>query len=760
MLLSIIISLFSTAFIFSTATNLESSSQSTDPPHSSWNDYIVIGDAFRIEFFYNSLENLKSEYALEGLHNTVQAWIDYRRWGRYPSEWNHIQDLISVSHNNGIPIGVVFGYHVGGPVDAPENSPEGFLYYYKNIIPQNEKWRYPNGTLANDPYTIGASRSFGGALVIRVLGQELGRRDFYAIMQPQNPYWKHFLLKWGEKAVDAGADSIFIDDIDAVFDFYWGGGWGCSDTWEGRGLINYLNKTFTKEELEKMGIYNIDHFCLKNYLAKKYGVKGVYGGYVNLRGRFNATQYIETVEFNDFQDVLNDPIFKAAVLYWYKSAISFVRDISEGIRTYASSKGRSVLITNNEFLAWIPQITVTPYMDIIYVEMSQLRPPPYQTNYVISKMAQAAGNYSKKVWAAEWVLWFSNPFKPEQPPNNSSTLLRTLIAQIYSSGAVMLVPFGTGTPSEGWPPQRLVSGTEKESVAKYYRFISENRDLFENTTSLADVALLVSLPTALWNFFPAFDYYKSNEYQKEIYGWAGALERIHVDYDVLLSGMKGVLDTNASNMLNKYKLIIAPQATYISDKDFAALLEYVKIGGKLIVTRNFGLYDDLGNYRDGSVRKKLLSNPNVMILDEPIGLSFENSLENRVIDSQSLNKIQNIVNAQYNKSILINTTGDVVLTIRSNRHTGDILIYLTNHDYHYNTEEDWDNPKSSIPVKVKLPQGYRVKSVEIYSPDFANNKIPIKYTMQCDYLEFKVPSLHTWDIIKITQKTPRQQQLL
>ncbi len=207
----------------------------------------------------------------------------------------------------------------------------------------------------------------------------------------------------------------------------------------------------------------------------------------------------------------------------------------------------------------------------------------------------------------------------------------------------MLVPFGTGTCLGGGSPKRLVFGKERESVAKYYKFISKHRIFFENTSSFADVALLISLPTAVWNFYPSFAYYKSDDYQKEVYGWARALERMHIDYDVLLLGMREILATNASDMLAKYNLIIAPEVTHISDRDFTALLNYVESGGRLIVTKKFGLYDDLGNKRDEDVRQKLLSSAGVTVIDNWIGLRFENALENKVINNAALSKMRRIV---------------------------------------------------------------------------------------------------------------------
>jgi len=511
---------------------------------SKWKDYLVIGDAFRIEFYGYMLDMIKREYCLEAFHNTVQAWIDYRDWMRYPYEWKNIERLIESAHLNGLPVGVATGYHVADSVDASYSAHVGFLHYYRSIL--DTEWRYPNGNLAVDPYTVGASRSFTGKLVIRVLGEELGRRDFIAVMQPQNPYWLDFLVSWGEKVVDAGADAIFFDSPDAIFVFFWGGGWGCADTWEGRGFIEYLKARFDPEELESLGV-SLEDFCLRDYLREKYRLKNVYGNYIYFRKKFETSWPTETVEFFNKDQVLADPIFKEALLYWYESAINFSKELSRRIKKYAQARDRDILITSNEYFAWIPHITLTPYMDVIYVETNQFKIPPYQKNGVICKMALASGNYSKPVWIGEWVLWFSNPFEPDPPPQDVSTLIKIRIAETYSAGAIMLVPFGTGHPLEGWPPRRLVLGREwwRGEVSKYYRFISEHRELFQKTSSYAKVALLVSLPTAVWNYVPALGIYESEEYQREVYGWAAALESLHIDYDVLLLGMSRILSTNA-----------------------------------------------------------------------------------------------------------------------------------------------------------------------------------------------------------------------
>jgi hypothetical protein len=71
-----------------------------------WQDFIVIGDALAA-FYPHMLGQLKEEYRLEALHNTVGAWMDYREWSRFPAEWDvYIARLIREAHNVGLPIGV------------------------------------------------------------------------------------------------------------------------------------------------------------------------------------------------------------------------------------------------------------------------------------------------------------------------------------------------------------------------------------------------------------------------------------------------------------------------------------------------------------------------------------------------------------------------------------------------------------------------------------------------------------------------------
>ncbi|GAB6100868.1 hypothetical protein JCM16138_00910 [Thermococcus atlanticus] len=710
---------------------------------------IIVGDAFRIEFYGDMLNDIKTDYHLEFLHNTVQAWIGYTPWAKYPGEWRNIQSLISLSHAYDIPVGVATGWHVGDSVDDPYKSEIGFLYYYRHLIPYSKKWRYPNGTISEDPYSVGLSRSFSGYLTIRILGEELGRRDFYGMMQPQNPYWRDFLLYWTRKGIDSGADAIFFDSPDAIFTFVWGGGWGCKDTWEGRSFIEHLKSKFTKTQLFEMGIKDIDNFCLKTYLKNKYRLKATYSNPIPFRERFLTSWPPESVEFDNNIEVLSDPVVKEALLYWYQSAISLVKNISVETKKYARDSGKTVFLTTNEYFSWIPHITLTPYMDAVYVEDSQFRPFPYQTNGLVCKLAGASSNFTKPVWVGEFILWFANPFEPDEPPADVSTLIKLRVAEIYSNpDCIMLVPFGTGSPNEGWPPHRLVDGPERKEVSKYYRFIANLRDLFENTRSYSNVALVVSLPTAIWQYFPALGIYDSDEYYDEIRGWARALEEMHIPYDVLFLGMDDILDTDSYRRLKNYKLLIAPGLSRISSRDLNEMEKFLRSGGRLITNNDFALYDEMNNKRNDKDRMDILNNRNVIIVDK-VGKSYWDSLGERKPDSTLFNYIRTKVNyaLETHRILYTNASKEVMITPLKKSGTDELILSLVNYNYHYDKIHDWTTPEKNIEIKLKIPKNYEILQVFSISPEEGRGYL--KYTQHGSSVILNIDRLDTWKLVVI-----------
>jgi len=722
---------------------------------------VIVGDAYSLDFFRYELPVIAEEYGLEALHNSIGCWIDYREWLNYPVEWGYIGDLIRGVHSAGLPVGVTYGYHVSDSVIAPYDENVGFLYYYRTL-PTSEKWHYPNGTVSKDPYSVGSSRSFSGYYAIRILGNPMDierykRLDFYSTMQPQNPYWKEFFIEWGKKTIDLGTDAIFLDSPDAIFTFFWGGGWGCADTWEGKGLISYLKSRFSEEEIKALGVRDINNFCLRKYLIEKYGEPEVFSNPVSFRETFLTSWPPETVRFNNTKRVLQDPIVKEALMYWYKSAIEFVREVSLELKSYAAKRDKSLLLTSNHYFAWIPHITLAPYMDVLYVETNQFRPPPFNTRAAICKLGISAVNGSKPVWISEWILNFANPFAPNNPPHDISNLVKLRVAEAYASGCIMLVPFGTGSPSEGWPPKRLIVGSERNSVSKYYRFIKEHEDLFINTSSMAETAIVISLPTAVWNFLPALGIYGSDDYQNEFLGWARVLEFSNIPYDVLLLGMKGILNTDSQGKLGNYKLLIAPHLTHISDENLVNILKFLNNGGLLITTEDLGAFDEYHNPRTKrTLVDKILEHSNTLVVRSSLGRDYMNSLQNLNPNKDLLTLMRNAVEELLNKTQTtanIEAPPNIYVSILGQKSTGRIIIHLVNYNYRYDSERDYIDPSGPINISLKLPAYYPIGNINVYTPDGTNPVKPQYSVSGKGELKITIPKVNIWEIIVIEPRT-------
>jgi regulator of replication initiation timing len=511
-----------------------------------------------------------------------------------------------------------------------------------------------------------------------------------------------------------------------------------------------------------MGVESPESFCLKDYLVKKHGSPRFFSYYIYFRERFKTSWPIEHVAFSDVERILRDPIFKEALLYWYRSAIDFVRDAAAQYKLYASQRGRDIILTSNNYFAWVPQITIAPYMDALYVETNQIRPPPYVTRPAVCKLGQASVNGSKPAWIGEWILNFINPYEPSPPPRDISNLVRLRVAEAYASGCIMLVPFGTGHPSEGWPTKRLVLGSERPQVAAYYRFISENRELFKGVKTKADVALIVSIPTMVWNFIPALGIRVGDiDYQQDVFGWARALESMGIPYDILLLGMDGILSTDSHTRLKSYSLIIAPELSHISDIHLQAVLDFLKSGGRLIVGPSFGVYDEMHNPRPSARLSAIFSHPNVLRTERWLGRDYQLTLENFTPSQHLFSLMKGAVETSLtSRMVITNASQNVYISVLSQRWPYErLVVHLVNYDYRYDSEKDWTILASNIGITLKIPPTFNPANVTLISPDIPS-PIPLTFQFGDGSLSFTVPSLKVWDIIVIEDRTAVLQRAL
>ena len=699
------------------------------------------------------LMDVKLDYGLEALIADQSAWMDYRSWQEYPGAWQDLADNVAAAHAVGLSEGTMYGLHFMDCADALPGDACGFSYYY-GIMTGFDRWRQPDGTLGADPYSPAVTRSFSGKYVVYATNQEFGRQDVNAVMQPQSPDWRDFVVQWGMHHIDAGADSIFLDNPIADFAPFWNGGWGCSDTWEGRGFIERLKARFTDEQLEGLGVANAETFCMKDYITAKYGATAESGNPLLVHGLFPSTNDGEPVSLAQPAGLMDDPLVMEYVRYWYSSLNGFAEYVGSGLSNYAASQGKDVLLIYNANSAWSPDIqqgvtpiTLAPFFDQPYLELEKNALPPW-TDIGLCKTGLAMTGFDAPPWIGSLFFSSDNPFGLPRLPDDVSGYLRMKVGEAFSSGCVMPVPFGTGEPQSGDSPTRMTGGIERTKLAPYYQFLGGNKQLFQNVASAAKVAVAYSIPTVVWNFLPTLGILP-NAYKGETGGWARAMELLHVPYDIVLLGMEDVWDSSALGaQLQRYDTVFAPSVTHVSPSDLAALQLFVQRGGKLVTTSDFATRDALNGVAGPPQRTAILSNPNTTTVVPGDGLALQQAVDQQSIDLAALGRLSSVITAATPASarIVTNAPNTIFVSPQLQQNPSRLLVHLVNYDYGYDQAGDWVNPAKNLTFSIPLPAGFQVSSAQLLSPDGIPTQ-GFQWAVNGSAIQLQVPEVGYWSIV-------------
>ncbi|MCX7796607.1 MAG: beta-galactosidase trimerization domain-containing protein [bacterium] len=165
-----------------------------------------------------------------------------------------------------------------------------------------------------------------------------------------------------------------------------------------------------------------------------------------------------------------------------------------------------------------------------------------------------------------------------------------------------------------------------EAAGEMNKFIEENEEYLEKTTSVAKVALMWSIKTADYYraTVPVTDftqegerltkYIRAGDHFKAFTGYFEVLTRSHIPFDVL--DEKGI-----EEKLKEYEVLILPNVACISNHTAEIIKEWVKNGGILIATFETSFYDEWGNKRSEPVLSELFG-VNIKGIEGPCNLDY------------------------------------------------------------------------------------------------------------------------------------------
>ena len=131
-----------------------------------------------------------------------------------------------------------------------------------------------------------------------------------------------------------------------------------------------------------------------------------------------------------------------------------------------------------------------------------------------------------------------------------------------------------------------------------FRWLADNEPHFRNRRSIADVAVLYPQRTIAFyrsgggpDAWSGGDRMRSTDYLQGLY-YALLEARVLIDF---------AEDDLAAETLQKYRVLILPNAAYLSDRQVQQIRDYAGRGGSILATFETSRYDEWGDRRDDFV---------------------------------------------------------------------------------------------------------------------------------------------------------------
>jgi len=467
-----------------------------------------------------------------------------------------------------------------------------------------------------------------------------------------------------------------------------------------------------------------------------------------------------------------DKILREYVKFLHKEYIYFIKNLTENVRNYGREKLRKqVPVYGNQWIGgdtlhfsenFAPySVMISPYLDLIQVEGIPTL-PPVNRNTLTYKFAHAMAEYHKPVWHLG--SFYGYYWLEKGIDYTKVNLVKLDIAAAYANGVIKELDLG------GWPgtclakyqpdctlPWALVAGsvilpnmTILNGIEELMDFVWENRDILANYKPHSRVAVIYSLPSFIYEWFPALDRYPDN---REIVGITDMLQRVNIPYDIIIFGHPELYDDSYQlSRLMSYQLVILPGVTHISEQQLSRLEEYLRDGGRLIITKNLPRYDEEHEILSSDAINRILRayKEQIKYIPEAVGTKwYENLKSGYEHDEEYVNLLELFKNAINDlgykpEVILLNIKGIVEVGIL--KKGGTITIHLIN--YNYNLETDRFETQQNVTLLIDSQLAGHVRDVQYVSPE---GSLKIKTGIQGRYFRINIPRLNYWGIVVINR---------
>lgn len=495
-----------------------------------------------------------------------------------------------------------------------------------------------------------------------------------------------------------------------------------------------------------MGIANIETFNIREYLVKGKRIKEL-GRFDNLYWttfetgvrRESCLIKEKNIHLNLFPiSLIEDSLLKMYLLFQHVSNLKAWRDIVDAVREKSEELKKPLPVYGNQCDlggTWPSAVLFSQINDVVWTEAASslneyipVRTPAGLSGTAKFKLGLASGLHEKPLWVAHHSI-------SDIPDDNLRLTINKLIwSETLANGGVPDIGAGY-----------RYNGVGYNELVEFTKFINENRSLFLDRKSYANVALVYSLPSLIYRFGGIS--FKESAQVNEFLGFIRILEDVHMPFDVIVFGHPDLFDdTSVLNNLSKYDMVMLPQADCLSVPQADALGKYVKNGGGLLTTGEIGIRDEYYN----RYPKPLLADLSIYNLRGGITSDYCESIARNTPDKTVLAQVAKVIKRIYNKKRLIDidVSPAVVVNMWMSKNEKRLALHLVNYDL--NKKEGSVNPVRNIKIKLKVPKDFKFNNIISISSD-ADKADIIPYKMYKDKVEFALSELKIYSTIVLTK---------
>lgn len=426
-------------------------------------------------------------------------------------------------------------------------------------LPEAERWRWPNGSIVEEQVETAATSPDGDP---RSIGERGPGEDF--TFEPSK-HAKPIRDIFAKTAIDVGhfgTSGLWIDG---------GTNWGYRDFsgWAESAFRKHLS-TLTEDELASLGVDDPDTIDAVDAILDK-------------------------TPPGSSENPATDPLYREFVKQDYLA----IRGFFEHVRTeleeeFPDEREELVLFANQAAFMDAPElITITAGpLDFPGME-AQLSVPPDFVYEFIHKFGTAVNSYERPGFHMGTAVVRESVEEAIRrggldTDSVQTDLVRTQFAEQVAHGSIGTVnlagDYNVGSLNEVPDNWMRPDGTVPGPLREITGFAAANRGFLRSGDFAHDVAVVLSIPTLMWN--RASDWGIDNE--NVVHSFAGACQTARKagrPYDVLLFGHPDLFDDSTMlERLGGYGQVVLPTVECISDEQLSALESFLDSGGEVICT--------------------------------------------------------------------------------------------------------------------------------------------------------------------------------